>query len=193
MSLCLTEKEPVRFCYNHWLLHLRACCWLHTEISTIISVYSIMLNAGLCTLESRHDGKDSRVRWRLRSVTIRHHAAFCGRQTFLSLGFWNSSSHIAASTCCASPQHNQGRPHIGANGVSWPPLEKTYEKLKSEDMQKEKISMFMLYFESNQGRQVQRTALCWPHIYSDILQNAPLCSQIFKIFFASGSKGALTP
>jgi len=29
-------------------------------------------------------------------------------------------------------------------------------------------------------------------IYSDILQNAPFRSQIFKIFFASGDKGALT-
>jgi len=28
--------------------------------------------------------------------------------------------------------------------------------------------------------------------YSDILQNAPFRSQIFKIFFASGGKGALT-
>ena len=56
--------------------------------------------------------------------------------------------------------------------------------------------MFMLYFESNQDRQVWRTALCWPHIYSDIgglLRNAPFRSQIFKIFFASGGKGAWTP
>ena len=54
--------------------------------------------------------------------------------------------------------------------------------------------MFMLYFESNQGRQVYRTALCLPHNYSDILlQNAPFRSQIFKIFFALGAKGALTP
>jgi len=28
------------------------------------------------------------------------------------------------------------------------------EKLKSEKMQKEQFSMFMLYFESNEGRQV---------------------------------------
>jgi len=28
------------------------------------------------------------------------------------------------------------------------------EKLKNENMQKEQFSMFMLYFESNQGRQV---------------------------------------
>jgi len=33
------------------------------------------------------------------------------------------------------------------------------EKLKSENMQKEQFSMFMLYFESNQGRQMWRTAL----------------------------------
>ena len=67
------------------------------------------------------------------------------------------------------------------------------EKLKSENIEKKQFSMFMLYFESYQGRQLQRTALCWPHIYSDILQNAPFRSQIFKIFFASGGKGALTP
>jgi len=28
------------------------------------------------------------------------------------------------------------------------------ETLKSENMQKEQFSMFMLYFESNQGRQI---------------------------------------
>jgi len=28
------------------------------------------------------------------------------------------------------------------------------EKLKSENMQKEQFSMFLLYFETNQGRQV---------------------------------------
>jgi len=34
------------------------------------------------------------------------------------------------------------------------PLKKMDEKLKSENMQKEQFSMFMLYFESNQGRQM---------------------------------------
>ena len=53
--------------------------------------------------------------------------------------------------------------------------------------------MFMLYLESNQGRQVWRTALCRPHIFSDILQNAPFRSQFFKIFFASGGKGGIDP
>jgi len=35
-----------------------------------------------------------------------------------------------------------------------PPLEKMDKKLKSENMQKEQFSMFVLYFESNQGRQM---------------------------------------
>jgi len=34
------------------------------------------------------------------------------------------------------------------------PPGKMDKKLKSENMQKEHFSMFMLYFESNQGRQV---------------------------------------
>jgi len=38
-------------------------------------------------------------------------------------------------------------------GSSDPPG-KMDEKLKSENMQKQQFSMFMLYFESNQGRQV---------------------------------------
>ena len=33
----------------------------------------------------------------------------------------------------------------------------------------------------------------WPHIYPDMLQNAPFRSQIFTILFASGGKRALTP
>jgi len=35
------------------------------------------------------------------------------------------------------------------------PLGKMDEKLKSENMQKEQFSMFVLYFENNQGRQVR--------------------------------------
>jgi len=34
------------------------------------------------------------------------------------------------------------------------------EKLESENTQKQQFSMFMLYFESIQGRQMLRTALC---------------------------------
>ena len=42
--------------------------------------------------------------------------------------------------------------HIGKWGQLTP--WKMDEKLKSENMQKEQFSMFVLYFESNQGRQV---------------------------------------
>jgi len=38
--------------------------------------------------------------------------------------------------------------------VSADPAGKMNEKLKSENMQKRAVSMFMLHFESNQGRQV---------------------------------------
>ena len=47
--------------------------------------------------------------------------------------------------------------------------------------------MFMLYFESNQGRLRERR-----YIYSDIHQNAPFRSKFSKKNFASGGKGALT-
>jgi len=47
----------------------------------------------------------------------------------------------------------------GQMGSGDPPG-KMDEKLKCKNMQKQQFSMFMLYFESNQGRQVYRTALC---------------------------------
>jgi len=62
------------------------------------------------------------------------------------------------------------------------------EKLKSEYMQKRAVFWMLAGW-----RQVQRTALCWPHIYSDILENAPFSSQIFKNFFASGGNGGIDP
>jgi len=40
------------------------------------------------------------------------------------------------------------------------PLKMDEKLKKSENMQKEQFSMFMLYFESNQDKQVYRTALC---------------------------------
>jgi len=39
---------------------------------------------------------------------------------------------------------------------------------------------------------VENGAMLTTFIYSDILQNAPFRSQFFKIFSASGGKGALT-
>ena len=60
-----------------------------------------------------------------------------------------------------------GRPHTQVQmGSADPPPGKTDEKLKSENMQKEHFS---------------------------VLQNAPFRSQIFKVFFASGSREKLTP
>jgi len=64
------------------------------------------------------------------------------------------------------------------------------EKLKSENMQKKQFSVLMVYFESNQGRQVY---MLTTYLFRYTLQNAPFRSQNFTIFFVSGGKGALTP
>jgi len=48
------------------------------------------------------------------------------------------------------------------------PPGKMDEKLKSENMQKEQFSMFMLYFESNQGRQVYRERRYADHTFIQI-------------------------
>jgi len=61
------------------------------------------------------------------------------------------------------------------------------EKLKSEIIQKRAI--FLMGWGEGRCRE-RRYA---DHFHSDILQNAPFRSQIFKIFFALGGKGALTP
>jgi len=58
------------------------------------------------------------------------------------------------------------------------------EKLKSENMQKSFVCLCYILRTIREGRSA---------LYSDILQNAPFRSQIFKIFFASGGKGALIP
>ena len=71
-----------------------------------------------------------------------------------------------------------GRLRIGANGVSWPPAGKMDEKLKSENICKKAVFYVYVIFWEQSG-QAGVEALCWPPIYSDILQNAPFRSQIF--------------
>jgi len=39
------------------------------------------------------------------------------------------------------------------------------EKLKSKNMQTQQFSMFMLYFESNQGRQVENGAMLITYLF----------------------------
>ena len=75
------------------------------------------------------------------------------------------------------------------------PPGKMDEKLKSENMQKNSSFLCLCYILTaiRAGRCRERRYADHAHIYSDILQNALFRSQIFKIFFASGGKGALTP
>ena len=65
------------------------------------------------------------------------------------------------------------------------PLENGWKIKKRKHAKKE---VFWIFWE--QSGQAGVDHLCWPHIYSDILQNAPFHGQIFKIFFASGGKTA---
>ena len=82
-----------------------------------------------------------------------------------------------------------GRPHIGAAD---PPPGKMDEKLKSEYMQKNSF-LCLCYILRAIGAGRCRERRYADHIFIQILQNAPFRSQIFKIFFASGGKGALIP
>ena len=67
------------------------------------------------------------------------------------------------------------------------------EKFKSENMQKRTVFYVYVIFWEQPGQAGVENGHMLTSFYSDILQNAPFRSQIFKIFFASGGKGALTP
>jgi len=64
-------------------------------------------------------------------------------------------------------------------------------KIKSEKVQKGAVFFVYVIFWEQSGVENGAMPTTEP-IYSDIFQNAPFRSQIFKIFFASGGKGALT-
>ena len=107
-----------------------------------------------------------------------------------------SGFRTSISPFCRQPHahtHSWAFPHVGANGVSLPPG-KMDEKLKSENMQKRAVFKCLCYILRTIGAGRCREWRYADHIFiSDILQSAPFRSQIFKIFFASGGKGALTP
>jgi len=83
---------------------------------------------------------------------------------------------------------------MGKWGQLTPLAGKMDEKLKSENMQKRAVFYAYVIFREQSGQAgVENGAMLtiYLSIYC-ILQNAPFRSQIFKIFFASGGKGALT-
>jgi len=97
------------------------------------------------------------------------------------------AGHISKLTSKRGHSDWLSRAHRGKWGQ---PPGKVDEKLKIENMQKKSSFLCLRYILiAEQSGQAGVTALCWPHIYSDILQNAPFRSQIFTIFFASGGKG----
>ena len=98
-----------------------------------------------------------------------------------------------------SPQifyFNHWLPWASAHRGEWGQLTpwKMDEKLKSENMQKKSSFLCLCYIlRAIMAGRCRERRYADHIIYSDILQNAPFRSQIFKIFFASGGKGALTP
>jgi len=68
------------------------------------------------------------------------------------------------------------------------------EKYKSENMQKKQFSRFVIFLEQSGQAGVENGAMLTTYLFRyGPIQNAPFRSQIFKIFFASGGKRALTP
>ena len=62
---------------------------------------------------------------------------------------------------------NHGRPHIGANGVSWPPpAGKMDEKLKYENMQKRAVCLCYILIAISAGRCTERRYA--DHIFTQI-------------------------
>jgi len=91
--------------------------------------------------------------WRIRSWTYTQ--CFRFRESRLR-GYITLVAHTTGLKC-GLPSPRIFRPwasaHRGKLGQVTPPR-KMDEKLKSENTQKEQFSMFILYFESNRGRQV---------------------------------------
>ena len=83
-----------------------------------------------------------------------------------------------------------GRPHIGANGVSWLQLEKWMKIKKREHAKRAVFYVYVIFWEQSGQAGVENGAMLTTYLFRYILQNAPFRSQIF---FASGGKGALTP
>jgi len=89
--------------------------------------------------------------------------------------------------------HIHGRPHRGANGVSWPPWKNGWKIKKRKHAKKSSFLCLCYILIAIRAVRCRERRYADNIFYSDILQNAPFRSQIFIIFFASGSKGALTP
>ena len=93
--------------------------------------------------------------------------------------------------CCRSAQFIYMG--VRTDGVSWSPWKNVW-KIKKRKHAKNSSFLCLCYIliAIRAGRCRERR-YADNIFYSDILQNAPFRSQIFIIFFASGSKGALTP
>jgi len=73
------------------------------------------------------------------------------------------------------------------------PLEKWMKNIKVKTCKKEQFSRFVIFLEQSGQAGVENGAMLTTYLFRyGPIQNAPFRSQIFKIFFASGGKRALT-
>ena len=78
-----------------------------------------------------------------------------------------SAAGLRPTSAANPPVH--GRPHMGANGVSWP-RRKMDEQLKKRKRQRRAVFYVCRILRAIRAGRCS-TALRWPHIYSDMLQN----------------------
>jgi len=102
-------------------------------------------------LRWRHAAAETQSRTQLRAPIEWYHKCVSELERLNDDHRASTNFTVQYSKTNVEPGH--GRPHIGANGVSWPPG-KMDEKIKSENIQKGQFSIFMLYSESKQGRQM---------------------------------------
>ena len=84
-----------------------------------------------------------------------------------------------------------GRPHIGANGLSWPPWRNAWKNKKRKRAKKSSLGfyVYVIFWEQSGQEGVENGAMLTTYLF----RYTSFRSQIFKIFFASSDKGALTP
>jgi len=97
---------------------------------------------------------------------------------------------VMSPSVCHKPllYRNDWTAWASAHRGKWGQLTPMKNGWKIKKRKHAKKEVFWIFWEHSGQAGVDH--LCWLHIYSDILQNAPFCGQIFKIFFASGGKTA---
>ena len=104
-------------------------------------------------------------------------------------GYWGVCTCLASMNDCWVEYWASA--HRGKLGQLTPG--KMDENLKSENMQKRAVFyVYVIFWEQSGQAGVENGAMLTTYLFRNTSE-APFRSQIFKIFFASGGKGAVTP